>query len=1027
MKTLPIQEAAIAPDATAEPAAVPLAEAPDTKEGFEDEDPDVFPIVGIGASAGGLAAFQAFFSGIPADADPGMAFVLVQHLAPDHESILADLLRRSTRLEVFEVEDGTTLRPDCVYVIPPGHDMRLAGGRLRLSEPGVPARPHLPIDTFFRSLACEQRDRAIAVILSGTGSDGTLGVRAVKEEGGLVLVQDPVSSEFDGMPRSAIAAGVVDDLLVPAEMPARLMAYVARVFNLAGQRAADPAFAADPALKEVFSQIRLQTGHDFSLYKPSTIRRRIERRMAVQRIVGLADYVRFLRATPVEAEVLFRDLLIGVTSFFRDEDAFRSLAMLVLLPLLADKSPDDVIRVWSTGCSTGEEAYSLAILFQECLESSRRSCRVQIFATDVDSRAIAVARTGLYPASIAADVSSERLARFFSPEADGNAFRIRKGIRDMIVFSEQDVVRDPPFSRLDLVVCRNLLIYLGPELQWKLIPMFRRSLKPGGVLFLGTSESLGQFHEQFAVVDRKAKLFRKADDAGGIPRGVAGRFVSSTGRSGSMPAIHATKEPVARPLSPRELTEAALLKHVVPAGALVNSRGDILYLHGRTGMYLEPTPGEPGVNNILRMAREGLSRDLTTALHKAATGGAVVRYPGLRVRTNGDFTILDLSVLPLAASTPADPLFLVVLQEAPLSGPESVPHALAAGDGAVAQLAGGDDETGIEALRQQLRAQQDHLEAANEELETSNEELRAANEEMQSMNEELQSSNEEMETSREELQSVNEELATVNAELLTRITDLSRSNNDMNNLLAGTGIGTVFVDHDLRILRFTPAASRIINLIPGDVGRPLSHVVSNLVGYDRLMEDARKVLDTLVPVEVEVRASDGEWYTLRILPYRTLENVVEGVVITFVCVTEVVRTRGAQRRADELLRLAVVVRDAADAITVQRLDGSILAWNPGAVRMYGWTEEEALRMNVRDRIPIELRDGELARMEQLSHAEILEPCRTRRLTRDGADVEVWLTSTALTDEGGITYAVATTERVRQSPAAARTTGLPDVH
>ena len=975
-----------------------------------------FPIVGIGASAGGLAAFEAFFSGMPTDSDPGMAFVLVQHLAPDHKSILADLIRRYTRMQVFEVEDGMAVRPNCVYIIPPNHDMAFLNGTLHLLEPAAPRGQRLPIDFFFRSLAQDQRERAIGIVLSGTGSDGTRGVRAIKGEAGMVMAQNPKSTEFDGMPRSAVATGLVDFELPPAEMPAQLIAYATHAFGKLPRFTANPAPKTESALKKIFIQLRCQTGHDFSQYKPSTIHRRIERRMAVHQIESIDDYVKYQQQTPTEVEALFRDLLIGVTNFFRDPEAFQELEGQIIPKLFADKPAGGVVRVWSTGCSTGEEAYSIAILLQERMEMLKQTYTVQVFATDIDSRAIATARAGLYPASIETDISPERLARFFTPESDSSAYRIHKGIRDMLVFSEQDVIKDPPFSKLDLICCRNLLIYLGAELQKKLIPLFHYALNPGGVLFLGTSEGVGDFGELFAVLDRKAKLYRRAGNLQGAPRAALERFLPP------MTAINAalsrapdkTAFPAKLPL--RELTEQALLQQIAPAGALVNAQGDILYLHGRTGMYLEPAPGETDINNILKMAREGLRHELTMALHKAAVTKEIVRTLGLRVKTNGHYTRVNLSIRPMTtgpAATPESPLYLVILEEAPDPDIESTqPTALPLASGG-ANGPESDTAAHIAALKEELRAKDEYLVSTHEELETSNEELKSSNEEMQSVNEELQSTNEELETAKEEMQSVNEELATVNSELNTKVVDLSRLNNDMNNLLAGTGIATIFVDHQLRILRFTPTAAQIINLIQSDIGRPVGHIVSNLVDYNELTTDIQAVLDTLAPKDVQVRTSAGVWYTMRIRPYRTLENVIEGAVITFVDITEIKRIEEALEKANKLLRLAVVVRDAHDAITVQDLDGRTLAWNPGAERMYGWSETEALLMNVRDRIPDALRKDALAKALQVSRAEILEPYRTQRITKNGTVVEVWMTATALMNEAGQMYAIATTERARE--------------
>ncbi|MEI6309654.1 MAG: chemotaxis protein CheB [bacterium] len=977
-----------------------------------------FPIVGIGASAGGLAAFEAFFSGMPADTDPGMAFILVQHLAPDHESILTDLIRRYTRMQVFEVEDGMKVMPNRAYIIPPNRDMAFLNGTLQLMEPSSPRGQRLPIDFFFRSLAQDQHERSICIVLSGTGSDGTQGVRAIKGEGGMAMAQNPASTEYDGMPRSAIATGLVDYELTPAEMPAQLIAYAARTFGKPHRAATVQATKTENALKKIFILLRGQTGHDFSQYKPGTVNRRIERRLAVHQIETMDGYVKYLQQTPAEVEALFRDLLIGVTSFFRDPEAFQALEQQAIPKLFAGKPAGAVIRVWSPGCSTGEEAYSLAILLAEHQGAMKQSYKVQVFATDIDSQAIVTARAGLYPASIAAALSPERLARYFTAELDGSSYRIHKGIRDMLVFSEQDVIKDPPFSKLDLISCRNLLIYMGGYLQKKLIPLFHYALLPGGYLFLGTSETVGEFGDLFAALDHKAKLYIRKEDFHGAQRAALDRFLPPmTAIDVALPRAAEKRAGVGK-LPLRELTEQALLQQLAPAGALVNGQGDILYLHGRTGLYLEPAPGEAGVNNIIKMARKGLRRELTAALHKAGGIKEIVRCPGLRVKTNGDFTSVNLTIRPVAAvpaATTEAPLYLVILEQAPPFDPEQlkIAAALQAGEGADSSDTL-DADVRIAALKEELRAKEEYLQTANEELETSNEELTSSNEEMQSVNEELQSTNEELETSKEELQSLNEELATVNTELQTKVTDLSRANNDMNNLLAGTGISTVFVDHHLRILRFTPMASVIINLILSDVGRPVNHIVSNLVGYDRLVEDVRSVLNTLLPKEVDVQTAEGKWYTMRIQPYRTLDNVIEGAVITFVDITEVKKTREALRKTNETLRLAVVVRDAHDAITVQDLDGRILAWNPGAVRMYGWSEAEALGMNVRDRIPEELREEALAKVHQLSQAEILEPYHTQRITKEGTVLEVSMISTSLVNEAGQMYAIATTERMRES-------------
>jgi len=833
-----------------------------------------------------------------------MAFVLVQHLDPNHKSILTELIRRYTRMQVFEVEDGMQVLPNCAYIIPPNHDMAFLNGRLQLMEPAAPRGQRLPIDFFFRSLAQDQRERAIGIVLSGTGSDGSLGVRAIKGEGGMVMAQNPASTEYDGMPRSALATGLVDYELPPAEMPSQLIAYVAHAFGKPPHIAVSEPQDGDNTFKKICILLRAQTGHDFSLYKPSTIRRRIERRMAVHQMETMTDYVKHLQQSPTEVDALFRDLLIGVTNFFRDPAAFAALEELVIPRLFSNKPIGSTIRVWSTGCSTGEEAYSIAILLKERLETLKQHYQVQLFATDIDSQAIATARAGLYPASIAADISPERLARFFTIESDGGAYRIHKNIRDMLVFSEQDVIKDPPFSKLDLISCRNLLIYLGADLQKRLIPLFHYALNPGGFIFLGTSETVGEFGGLFATRDRKQKIFQRKEDVHGVQHLTFGGY--RTPQASSDATLPRVVEKMAAPkkLPLRELTEQALLQQCALVGALVDERGVILYLHGRSGRYLEPAQGEAGVNNILKMAREGLRRELTTGLHKAAISKETVSFPGLRVRTNGDFTSVNLTIRPLTAGAGVkleDPLYIVILEEAPPASPMLTQNAAKQGDNSEC-VPGKESDMLLATLKQELRSKEEYLQTTNEELETSNEELKSSNEEMQSINEELQSTNEELETSKEELQSVNEELSTVNAELQTKVADLSRANNDMNNLLAGTGIATIFVDHQLRILRFTPAATRMINLIQTDVGRPARHIVSNLVGYDNLMADAQAVLDTLAPKEIEVRTTDGRWYTMRILPYRTLDNVIEGAVITFFDISEMKHAQELLRMANEKLR-----------------------------------------------------------------------------------------------------------------------------
>ena len=963
-----------------------------------------FPIVGIGASAGGLAAFEKFFSAIPDNTNLGAAFVVIQHLDPHHKSMLTDLIGRYTQIPVYEVEDGMAVQPNCVYVIPPNRDLILEYGTLQLQEPAEPRGPRLPINLFFRSLALSKLELSIGIIFSGTGEDGTLGASAIKDAGGMVMVQSPESSEYDGMPRSAIAAGLADYILPPAEMPAQLIAYVTQVF---GKRP-HVAPKAEDVLKRIFNLIRIKTGHDFSDYKHNTINRRIERRMVIINVNSLDDYVRYLEQNPAEVDALFQDLLIGVTSFFRNPTAFEVLQEKVIPNLFTGKHPDSTIRIWVPGCSTGEEAYSIGILLKEQMEMLKKNFKVQIFATDIDSRAILKARSGVYPSTISLDISPERLNRFFTKDSSGN-YRIQKNIRDMIVFSEHNIIKDPPFSKLALLSCRNVLIYMERKLQKKLIPLFHYALDKDGFLFLGPSETLGEFENLFETLDRKSKIFRKKDVNSGPF--LMGPFIPSRLESGETKKPF-SKAPLVSEPQLRELTEQTMLQHYNSVGVLVDKSGDILYIHGRTGMYLEIASGKAGPNNILKSAREGLKQELITALHIAVVRKEPVFRSGLRVKTNGDFTTVNLALRPVAAgSDEADGqnLFLVIIEEAKTSEQSQIEKNIAIGASEGACDKSTDVDARILELKRELQIKEEGLKASNEELETSNEELKSSNEEMQSINEELQSTNEELETSKEELQSVNEELTTVNTELQNKVADLSQANNDMNNLLAGTGIGTIFVDQQMRILRFTPQVTQVINLIPTDVGRPVGHIVSNLLGYDRLVEDIKEVLDTLAPKDIEVQTKKGVWYLLRIRPYRTTEDVIKGAVITFTDINEIKRAKDIMKEAKAIHRLAAVVHDARDAIIMQDLEGHISAWNPGAERIYGWSEAEALTMDISSLIPESRKEEELATLKKLKNAEVLEPYHTQRLAKDGRIVEVWLTATTLVDEAGEVYAIATTE------------------
>jgi len=956
-----------------------------------------FPIVGIGASAGGLSAFEKFFAGMPAKGNSGMAFVLVQHLAPDHKSILGDLVKRYTRMKVFEVKDGTKVQPDCAYIIPPNRDMAFLHGSLYLSEPLAPRGLRLPIDFFFRSLAQDQHERAICIVLSGTGSDGTMGLRAIKGEGGMAMAQTPDSTEYDGMPVNAISTGLVDYVLPPGEMPAQLIAYSKHVFGRKPRQITPPTVKATDLLKKIYILLRANTGHDFSFYKQNTIVRRIERRMAVNQIESMEDYLRHLQQSPKEVEALFRDLLIGVTSFFRDQEAFKLLEEMAV-PRLFDRLPRaGTVRVWVPGCSTGEEAYSIAILLQEYMQKHKQIFKVQIFATDIDKQAISNARSGSYPASIVADVSPERLASFFTLSEDSNTYHVQKFIRDMLIFSEQDVILDPPFSRLGLISCRNLLIYMGTELQKKVLSLFHYSLKQDGFLFLGSAESIGELTDAFQTIDRKWKLYQHKG-AAYLPHIPSVR--TSLLPAEAVPPRVGYKQKGA---GIREMTEKALLQQYSPAGVVINDHGDTLYIHGSTGKYLEPAAGEASIN-IVRMAREGLKRELTTAIRRVSSGKEPVSYTGLRVKADGEPIIVNLTVRHFDENPDLPQgLMLVTFEEVPPKG-----KGKKAAKETEPALPDADEK--IKLLERELQDKEEYLQTTFEELETSNEELKSTNEELQSANEELGSTNEELETSREELQSMNEELSTVNNELQGKVDQLSQSGNYMNNLLTSTGVGTIFVDNHMCITFFTPAAAGAVHLIQGDIGRPINHVVTNLAGYDNLSDDIRAVLKSLSPRETEVRSKDNRWYLVRIMPFRTLENTIAGAVITFIDVTERKQAQKALEEAYSLKHMAVLVRDSKDAITVQDLQDRILAWNPGAARIYGWSESEALAMSARKRVPPGKAEKEFDMLKKITQDDKIEPFQTQRLTRDGRSLTVWLTASALINEAGEVYAISTTEK-----------------
>ena len=856
-----------APRKTARPAAAANISPPEPEAAPPYSAQD-FPIVGIGASAGGLEALGQFLGNVPPDS--GMAFVAVQHLDPTQKSLMTSLLQGVTALRVRQARDGMTVEPNCAYVIPPNQDMAISQGALRLFEPAAARGLRLPIDFFFRSLAEDRHDRSVGVVLSGMGTDGTLGVRAIKEKAGLVLAQEPGSAKFEGMPRSVIDGGLADIVAPAQELPGKIVEFFRqRASTGAPDRSLDS--ATHGSLAKAVVLLRLQTGHDFSQYKKSTLYRRAERRMALHRIPDIATYVRYLQENLQERELLFHELLIGVTSFFRDPAAWDCLKNEALPALLAGRKHGEPLRAWVAGCSTGEEAYSLAIVLREALEEARPplSGAFQVFATDLDRNAVDKARQAVYPANIVADVPAERLRRYFVKDDHGR-YRVGKEIRESVIFAPQSIIMDPPFTRLDILCCRNLLIYLTSEVQKKIIPMFHYALNPGGVLFLGTAESVGSFTDLFAPVSVRSHIFSRGETGGpGAPLPPPSPFVPFRPDGAAEPAVTKPAPNL------QTLADQALLQRFSPAAVLVSREGDILYVSGRTGRFLEPAAGRANWN-VFAMAREGLSRELTGAFAKALCQKAAVTARGIRFRSEGGEWMANLTVQVLDAPVALLGKVMVVFaaEEAPpaVKAPRRT-RSTASGSGHAAEI-----EREVENLRESLQG-------VHEEMQASQEELRSANEELQSANEELQSTNEELTTSREEMQSLNEELQTVNAQIEAKVEELSSANNDMKNLLNSTEMATVFLDGDLNLRRFTKEAIGIINLIPSDVGRPLIDIVSAM-NYPELARDATEVLRTLAFIEKEIPTRDGRWYRVRIMPYRTLENMIDGVVVTFINVTE---------------------------------------------------------------------------------------------------------------------------------------------
>jgi len=845
-----------------------------------DKGKKAFPMVGIGASAGGLEALEKFFENLPVES--GIAFVVITHTDPKRTSLLPSIIKRKTKATVKQIEEAMPIEPNIVYLPPSDRDLNLEKQIFRLKKRPTRDRLHMPVDLFFKNLAEEWGERSAGIILSGTGTDGTHGLRAIKEKSGLAVVQTLESARHTGMPISAIDTGLVDFVVSPEEMPERLIEYFKHPVSI--QPVSDEKTEKEPdPIKQILAFLAKRTRHDFSQYKSSTLNRRIARRIAVTRSRDPKDYLKVLYRDEQEIRALFQDLLIGVTSFFRDSEAFDFLKKSVLPDMFSTRKDNKTLRVWVPACATGEEAYSVAILLKEYMEENDIACEMQIFGTDIDPLAIEKARRGEYLENIAADVSSQRLKAFFAKE--GGRYRVKRDIREAVVFAEQNLLRDPPFSDLDLLVCRNLLIYLKIEAQDTLIPLFHYTLRKSGVLFLGNSETIGRFPELFEPLSKSYAIFRRKESAMRphlrFPTGKT-EPVLLDGESQQREGEHSEEK-----ISLHKTVERVLINEFTPACVVINHAGEVIYTCGHTGKYLELAPGHVNLA-ITEMAREGLRFPLISALRKAKEEDGPTRVKQVKVKTNSEYQWIDLTVKKISKAPLRDAM-MVVFEELPAPAEKAEPADQEKQD---------ERQNGrVEELEQELLRVSAEYRSAREELETSNEELRSVNEEMQSSNEELQSTNEELESSREELQSLNEELNTVNDELKDKIQELDDSYRAVIDTLNSTQIAIVFLDKNLCVTRFTRAATDLINLIDSDLGRPLEHISDRLVEYEDLCKKAESVLNTLKSFEDEVLTEDGRWYRMNIMIHRKGNRIIEGVVLTFVNIDS---QKNAQRAIEEM-------------------------------------------------------------------------------------------------------------------------------
>jgi two-component system CheB/CheR fusion protein len=886
-----------------------------------------FPVVGIGASAGGLPALLRFFENMPQHS--GMAYVVILHLSPKHKSSADHVLQRATRMPVVQVLESVKIEADHVYVIPPNQHLTMVDGLLILSALDRPRGAHIAIDLFFRTLAEVHRERAVAIVLSGTGSDGAVGLKRIKEKGGVTIAQLPADAEHDGMPEAAIGTGVVDFVLPVVDMPQKLVELWenARIIELpptgdgegpiAHLPRQDNVEMAEEALQRVVFLLLNRTGHDFKQYKRATVLRRIERRMQVRAVHTLPDYCNLLESDPRECHALLDDMLIGVTNFFRDREAFEAVEREIIPELFKDKGPAEEVRVWVAACSTGEEAYSLAMLLADHAADMAQPPPFQVFASDIDNDAIAQARSGTYPASIITDVPPARLRHHFTKDDD--RYNIRKPLRDRILFASHNVLRDPPFSRLDMVSCRNLLIYLTRDVQARVLEMFHFALKPGGYLFLGGSESAESVADFFVPIDKKNRIYRA-------------RPSSRTMHSGAQLPSHVSRLPesIQRPPPRRQFSYAEVHQRALalasPPSVVLDRDANIVHMSRQAGQFLRMGDGEPS-RNVLALIMPELRLELRSALFQVQQGNEAVECRHILVQIPGRSAIIGMKVTPFRDEDSAENFVLVVFVEVP---PEVAP----------APAGAARDDLVLTQLETELQRTKEQLQETIEHSEISTEELRASNEELQAINEELRSATEELETSKEELQSVNEELITVNYELKVKVEETGKANDDLNNLIASTDIATLFVDSGLRIKRFTPRATDIFSVIASDLGRSLLDLTHRL-DYDELADDVSATFETLRPVEREVRSNDGRWYIVRLLPYRTTEDRIEGAIMTFFDITE--RRQAEERARVTEVRMRMVAESTHDyAIITLDAAGRTTSWNKGAERMFGYTDAEMM-------------------------------------------------------------------------------------